>query len=146
MSDYNLQNNLILHDKYEEIDKEIKKHGIDIASNPEYRIITLDKYIQINMNVMAGKIQYSWKITINDYLSQILMLFALLILVNNKIIANIIWLGKIEYTIVENISEVILSILFSILIIIIIFMIPKVINFRVQKMQEIEKIISKIIS
>jgi hypothetical protein len=141
MDNYDLNKNLLLHDKYEQIKKVINDVGIDINSFPDYSKIVFNKVIHLNMKAESGRIIYSWNLSINDYLGQILVLFAVILLVNTNIISNIINNGKIEIIIMNNIPVVILNIILIILIISIIIYIPILLGKRINKMEEIKKIL-----
>jgi hypothetical protein len=46
MENYDLEKNILLHDKYEQIEKEIRDIGIDITSSSDYsKIVIIDTYI-----------------------------------------------------------------------------------------------------
>jgi hypothetical protein len=141
MESYDLGKNILLHDKFEQIKHEMKDIGIEITSSPDYSKIVINKVIQLNMKVENGKINYSWKLSINDYLGQMMIMFALILLVNTNIISSIISKGKIEYIILDNVPETIINIFLFIIIISIIFYIPKVLGKRIEKMEEIRKVL-----
>jgi hypothetical protein len=143
MENYDLKENILLHDKYEQIEKVIKDIGIDINSSPDYSKIIINKVIHLNMNAENGRIIYSWNLSINDYLGQILILFAVVLLVNTNIISNIISKGKFEYIIVDNIPETLLNIVILIIIISVIIYIPNILGKRIKKMEEIRNILDE---
>jgi hypothetical protein len=125
MNGYDLGKNVLLHDKYEQIKKILDNKRIKIASNPEYKNIVIDKFIKLSMDVSNNKILYSWSLTIDEYIVQIIALIGMLISVNGYVIYGLITKYQVQISIGENTIEIIFSTIIIIAIIYLLYIIPK---------------------
>jgi hypothetical protein len=139
---YDLKQNMLLHDKYEEIERELKDRGIGVTSNPEYSRVEVEKFIRLGMKAAGGKIEYAWELSLNDYLAQILMLFALLLLANTDGISSLVWKLQTPVLLKDYLPDIILTVGIVIAVIGMILNLPSVLRRRLKRMEEIRRILA----
>ena len=135
--EYNLKETIILHDKYEEIEKEMGMNNINVSTNVEYTKLIIDNNIILSMKVIDGKIFYNWKVSYSDKIIEIIAQLAIIAFINSSFISNILMKRLIIVTIGHDMSTIIIDILLLVIIIAFLALMPSARNRRKKKLDHI---------
>ncbi len=145
MEEYNLKTTIILHDKYEEIEKEMSKYNVIVTTNPEYSRIILDQNIKLSMQVENENISCAWGISIKDVIAAILSLLLLLVLFNIHPIADLLMGNPVFDSLSGNYLLIFMDGIFIGMLVLHISFLPIVKKIRNNKLQMLKIILAKIL-